>query len=259
MSIFESLLIVVLASAFGGIAYGITHRTSRVFRAPGGSEVDLGALGDAMIGVAAGVGVFFVAGALFGIELSANPTAELYLRTLALGILAGFAGAQLLTGLSDHVMQQVQSIDSKVEVLRQEMRFHDQLMKAFYLLDIEPANSLSVFETVLALEQDNEKALVGLGAALKRLGRINEAIEAMDRLLALNPTSEVGHYNRACYKSVRGDDEESVLIDLEKAIDLLPDYRDYARREPDLESIRSGTGFNRVMSGPTLLARQKGH
>lgn len=86
------------------------------------------------------------------------------------------------------------------------------------------------------------EACLGLGWCWKRLGRIDEAIAALDRGLVRFPSQPILFYNLACYHSLAGN-VQAAIDHLTKAIALDGRFRDLTGAERDFDGIRSDPRF----------------
>jgi tetratricopeptide (TPR) repeat protein len=105
--------------------------------------------------------------------------------------------------------------------------------------------AIPVYERILGDHPADTAAFVGLGWCRKRTGRLDLAIEAMERLVAACPEEPIGPYNLACYLSLAGHAARA-LHSLGRAVSLSPAYRRLAREEPDFDAVRSEPGFHRL-------------
>jgi tetratricopeptide (TPR) repeat protein len=109
---------------------------------------------------------------------------------------------------------------------------------------------IGVFEEILTHDPESVSAYVGLGWCHKRTGRLDKALEAMERLLAVRPAEGIGLYNLACYCSLEGDADRALDL-LAKAIEEEEEFRQHARSEEDLDAIRGRPEFGRIVGGGT--------
>jgi tetratricopeptide (TPR) repeat protein len=86
------------------------------------------------------------------------------------------------------------------------------------------------------------EAWLGLGWCRKRLGRLDEAIAALDRGLLVFPDQPILLYNLACYHSLAGD-VQAAIDHLAGAIALDDRFRDLTGAERDFDAIRSDPRF----------------
>ncbi|OHB66924.1 MAG: hypothetical protein A2V70_08775 [Planctomycetes bacterium RBG_13_63_9] len=83
---------------------------------------------------------------------------------------------------------------------------------------------------------------IALGWCYKRTGRIDMAIDSLERALATDNSNALLHYNLACYWSLAGNKQRAVAY-LSRALALAPACRHLIDDEPDFEPIRSASEF----------------
>ena len=83
---------------------------------------------------------------------------------------------------------------------------------------------------------------LAVGWCYKRSGRIDLAIEALDKALAIEPGEALIHYNLACYCSLAGDRAQALHF-LRQAFDIDSHYRDLVDNEEDFDPIRQDPEF----------------
>jgi Flp pilus assembly protein TadD len=83
---------------------------------------------------------------------------------------------------------------------------------------------------------------LALGWCQKRTGRIDLAVQTMERAVALHPADALIHYNLACYLSLAGR-KQPAIFHLSKAIGLDEHYRGLVDEERDFDPIRSDPQF----------------
>jgi tetratricopeptide (TPR) repeat protein len=83
---------------------------------------------------------------------------------------------------------------------------------------------------------------LGMGWCLKRLGRLDEAILALEQGLTASPREPILLYNLACYHSLAGR-VPAAIEHLTKAISLDDRFRDLSDAEPDFDPIRQDPRF----------------
>jgi tetratricopeptide (TPR) repeat protein len=104
------------------------------------------------------------------------------------------------------------------------------------------------FEALLPLERaarlapDDIRIRLALGWCYKRTGRLDLAIDSLERALLSRPREALLHYNLACYLSLAGR-KRRALGRLSQAMALDPLYRKMAEEEADFEPIRSDPEF----------------
>jgi tetratricopeptide (TPR) repeat protein len=104
------------------------------------------------------------------------------------------------------------------------------------------------------LDPENIQIWLALGWCYKRSGRLDLAIESMERAMEVSDDAldvekyrALLHYNLACYWSLAGN-KAHALEYLSKAFDADPDYRDRVGSEPDFDPLRSDPDFQALTS-----------
>jgi Flp pilus assembly protein TadD len=110
------------------------------------------------------------------------------------------------------------------------------------------ADAVVPLEQVAELEPDNLQVLLALGWCHKRTGRIDLAIEALERALEAHREEPLVCYNLACYYSVAGD-KRRALPYLEQALAMDASYRSLIDHEPDFDLLRGDPEFQAVCDG----------
>jgi Flp pilus assembly protein TadD len=77
---------------------------------------------------------------------------------------------------------------------------------------------------------------------LKRLNRLKEAKEEMDKGIKQNPNDPIIIYNAACFYAMIGDKKTSIE-NIKKAIDNGFGNYEYIKHDPDLNSLRKEPDF----------------
>jgi tetratricopeptide (TPR) repeat protein len=294
MGALELLLTIALAGGFGGFVDGLITKTEYTLRlpftkakkgrsdVPNWAEIDFGTFGDILIGAAAGVAIFVVAGGLLSINVAdLSKTPDAYLRVIALGVLAGFSGLKLLGGLSRKLVEDI-STKTALETVKREMQKNtdavvytkeaDALLNEFdadykksthhtgpeatergKLLD----GALAKYDAALTADPAGEEALRGKARAFRRKANAatdqgksadavtlwNKAIEILSSILALNNQSAPSYYNRSCYRHLAGQKGDDVLSDLATAIAIAPALKQYAQHDVDFTSLWGNPKF----------------
>jgi Flp pilus assembly protein TadD len=88
---------------------------------------------------------------------------------------------------------------------------------------------------------------LALGWCYKRTGRLELAIQSVQRALEFQPREALLHYNLACYLSLARQ-KRPALVHLSRAFALDPKYRAMVDAEPDFDPIRSDPKFQALTS-----------
>jgi Flp pilus assembly protein TadD len=94
----------------------------------------------------------------------------------------------------------------------------------------------------LELIPDDMHVSLALGWCYKRIGRLDEAIQALEQAIILEPGEAVLHYNLACYWSLARD-RRRALQHLAHAFDIDGNFRELVVDEPDFDPIRNDPLF----------------
>lgn len=113
------------------------------------------------------------------------------------------------------------------EALRALERYQDALVPLEQAADLQPSNL---------------RIWLALGWCYKRTGRLDAAIDALQRAEEVAPNEAVVPYNLACYWSLSGNKEQA-LNNLSRAISMDPNFRDLIQDEHDFDPIRSDPEF----------------
>ena len=102
--------------------------------------------------------------------------------------------------------------------------------------------ALEPLQTAAAGGPARVEAWLGLGWCLKRLGRLDDAITALERGRTVSPQQPILLYNLACYHSLAGN-VSAAIENLTQAIALDARYRDLTGSERDFDPIRADPRF----------------
>lgn len=137
-----------------------------------------------------------------------------------------------LARLGDSANFSVEALYLQGEALRELRRFGEALVPLKQGAELAP---------------EDIRVWLAIGWCEKRVGRVDLAIDAIQRALAVAPGEALLHYNLACYMSILGE-KTRVLDHLAKALAIDPNYRDLIDDEPDFDSIRSDPDFRALTS-----------
>jgi tetratricopeptide (TPR) repeat protein len=107
--------------------------------------------------------------------------------------------------------------------------------------------ALGPLESAAEIDPDEICVWLALGWCYKRTARIDLAVEALGRALAVKPADALVHYNLACYLSLAGN-KDAALSHLSRALSIDPHYRNLVHDEPDFDAIRSDPTFQALTS-----------
>lgn len=118
------------------------------------------------------------------------------------------------------------------ETLRELNRFRDAVFPLRRSLDLIP---------------DDVHVAMALGWCYKRIGRLEDAIAALEQAVAIEPGEAVLHYNLACYWSLASN-RRRALQHLAFALDINGNFRDLVADESDFDNIRHDPLFQSLMN-----------
>jgi serine/threonine protein kinase/Flp pilus assembly protein TadD len=107
--------------------------------------------------------------------------------------------------------------------------------------------ALQVTERHLELNPDDARAVYMGAIAWCRLGEGERGLEWAKRALGLNPGDPHICYNVACVYALLGRADQAIEL-LDKAISLGLWFKDWAKTDPDLNSLRDDPRFQQLMS-----------
>jgi tetratricopeptide (TPR) repeat protein len=110
------------------------------------------------------------------------------------------------------------------------------------------AEALMPLRQAAEASPENVHVWFALGWCYKRTGRIDLAIDSLERALALDPAEALTHYNLACYWSLAGNKFRALKY-LSRALAIDPDFCQLIDDEPDFDSIRTDPGFRALCEG----------
>jgi hypothetical protein len=74
-------------------------------------------------------------------------------------------------------------------------------------------------------------------------GRYADALDAVRRGLELKPDTAGLHFNYACFATLAGETDDETFAHLRRSVELLPRFREDARRDDDLAAVRDDPRF----------------
>ncbi|QEL14610.1 tetratricopeptide repeat protein [Limnoglobus roseus] len=270
------LVVIIVSGSFGGLVMGFDsdrrNRISLPFFKRG--TVELGFVGDMLIGAAASIAIQFVAEPLFSTSpgnYSMNTVRD-YVRTASLGVISGFAGFRVLSSMADiperliranraQVADQLQSQDRSRELLRQVEELLKQIDEE---IPTDPATATAdlkraeqAIDQVIAGAPKDARVLVVKAKVLCRKAKLatngaagawwDEAIKTLTEAIALDSTYDRTFYNRACYLILAKKSVDDAMKDLAQAVVLFPPNARFANEDPDFKSVQALPAFRKIV------------
>jgi tetratricopeptide (TPR) repeat protein len=138
----------------------------------------------------------------------------------------------------------VRQISQRVDILADIERANALVFQGINLYDLKDWRAaLQYFDEALKVYPAHTVALAKKSGCLKRLGDVAGALKVINRVLEIEPNSELGFYNRACYRALLRHSKSEVLADLRRAIELFPHNRRIAMADDDFASLKQDPDF----------------
>ncbi len=77
--------------------------------------------------------------------------------------------------------------------------------------------------------------------------RYGDALEAVRAGLQRTPDHPGLHYNYACFATLAGDTGDETFSHLRRSVELLPRFREQARRDDDFAAVRDDPRFEEAL------------
>jgi tetratricopeptide (TPR) repeat protein len=95
---------------------------------------------------------------------------------------------------------------------------------------------------------ENVHVWIALGWCHKRTGRVDLAIQSLEKALVIDPDAALLHYNLACYWRLIGNKRRTLKY-LSHSLAIEPGYRDLIDDEPDFDNFRFDADFQALREG----------
>ncbi len=102
--------------------------------------------------------------------------------------------------------------------------------------------SMALLRAAEFLPERSTEIGLALGWCYKRIGRLELAIQSLERALRNDPDHALLHYNLACYWSLAANKREALMF-LARALELDQDLRDLVADETDFDNVRTDPAF----------------
>lgn len=261
----EQFWIVILAGALGGLVGNLIVNKGRfclakiTVESPGGRVcIDLGTVGDLLIGIGGALTLVFLFGSTlnFDFDAPAKP-GSLFLLT-SVSFVAGAVGRPLVQAAGQRLAREALGEAKEARHIAQEVD-----IKSYYILARSERSAgylrsaLELIDLVLKSRPDHYGAHVEKGRILKRMAlkqtppdreNLERALEHARTAANINPKSDVAWYNMACYEALLSADPKEIIDHLKKAIVLDPNNRELASKDTDLDSMRTNPEFQALLA-----------
>ena len=219
--------------------------------------IDLGILGDTVVGIGGATAAVF----LFGGTLKFEPgKPETFVLLVSVSFIAGVFGRKLVETAGERLLNQAR--EAAKEAARKESILPAAMAAVVSASQLysagQYAEAVKVLDDVIKNSPTYIPAYIEKGRALKKMGQIKEALAAVNQALAMKP-ADAGFgnltptllYNRACYKALAASPLPDVLADLKQAISGDPTLKADAPKDEDFKSIWDKKEFLDLVSPAT--------
>jgi len=243
--------LVPLFGAAGGAVGGVMRNDNKlalsVVEIP--DKIHLGVVGDICVGLGGASATVF----LFGNTLRIDPKTDALASILLISVsfLAGVFGKNIVELAGQKLLRQAE--EKAKAVATAEVAPSAAVSYAFAATNLintgeSIPKALEMAELALRYDPNSVHALIEKARALKRLGKVQEALATIEEAVRLRPHEPKSLYNRACYKSILKMNPTQILEDLKEAFKSDPTIRKDAQQDPDFESIRDLPEFKKLVA-----------
>ena len=108
------------------------------------------------------------------------------------------------------------------------------------------AEAIDALEELRSFDDDYSWIEVTEAWCRKRSDDLDGAIECMERLIAKDRRSSIGHFNLGCYLALRGEHDRAI-DEVTIACGLSPSFRSLLAEESDLDAVRGDPRFTGLL------------
>jgi len=250
--------LVPIFGALGGVVGGILRSDNKVDLCSfeSASKIKLGTLGDLVMGLGGASALVFLFGGTL-LKFSPNDAQSLVLL-VSVSFVGGAYGRNVVEIAGEKLIRkareearQVAKEEARILVGRPAAIAYTHAAKEM-INSGDPQKALEILGTALQNDPHLVGALVEQGRALRRLGRLEEALASLNKALEIDPDKAEALYNRACYNALLGRKGPAIVSDLKKAFALRPQLREWALQDPDLDSVRNEFEIKEILENPEV-------
>ena len=249
----ESISIAAIFGALGGVTSGVFNNKGRliladfIFSEPLG--IRAGFVGDILIGSGGAASALF----LFSGTISLGEGPSKFVLLICVSFLAGAFGQRIIEIAGGGLVASAERAAERVAgetvgklALPTAVALAEKARRC--VAEGDDQTALEYAEKAIAADPKYNGGYTGKGSALKRLGRVPEALKALEEGLSKVPDHPILLYNRACYRALLGHSADSILTDLRKAIEQRSRLRKDAAQDTDLKSLRDDPAFKALLA-----------
>ena len=149
-----------------------------------------------------------------------------------------------LTSLEDELRLKSKVINEHQHEIERTQEIHALWLQANQVTN--PRSKIETYDKILELAPGDPEVMAYKADAALQLGDRDWALSLCNRLLAEEPGSANGHYQRACANAGLGF-REAALADLQRAIELSESMRQPAWTEEEFEPLRDMPEFTEIL------------
>jgi tetratricopeptide (TPR) repeat protein len=236
--------LVPLFGALGGATGALLRSERRIelcrYESP--DRIDPGILGDLALGLGGAATVIF----LFGGTLKFDPkNHDTYVILISVSFIAGASGKRILE-LAVKKLEDMAAL--KKELLVGTAGAEHYTHEARKHLDRgQLTEAMESVRQAIAADPKFVSAYVEKGRILKRMGKLEEALDTVEEGLKIEANNPQLLYNQACYECLLGRPIDEFMDGLGKAFAFQPKLAEEARNDPDFSTINGSEQFKQLL------------
>jgi tetratricopeptide (TPR) repeat protein len=253
--------LVAVFGGLGGVVGGVIRSENklRLCQINSRASLDLGVAGDIVQGLGGAAAAIFLFDGILktGLE-ETKPGAQPGALLISVSFLAGaFGRTVILTAGEKLLLKAEQKAEEKATQVVMDLAGTPNAI-AYTSAALETIKrsgnprdweaALRFAEQAIQSDPNYANAYIEKGRALKRLGKVQEALETVEEALRRFPNEAKALYNRACYRCLLRQPTSTVLADLKRAIEILPKLKEDARGDHDFDALHGVPEFDQLVT-----------
>lgn len=117
----------------------------------------------------------------------------------------------------------IDKISTEIEVYEKQTKINSLISEAQLIVEKDPEKAIPIYTEVLALDPDNEIALLWRGIAFEATNKSKEALVDLNRLVEINP-QQARAYNNIANVYSQSNLNEKAIENYNKALEINPQY-----------------------------------
>jgi tetratricopeptide (TPR) repeat protein len=201
------------------------------------ASLRLGIVGDIIVGLAGATAVVFLFGGT--LKYSSDDKNSLVIL-VSVSLIAGIYGRNVVEAAGDKLLNKAKKQAEKTarDIVGPSAATIYALAAGNALDTNQPLEEAMKFaEKAIEIDRSNLSGYIEKGRVLKRLNRVEEALDLMEQT-ARNRRDPSVMYNLGCYRALLKKPLPSIRSALSEAFKLHPKLRDFAKKDHDLDSVR---------------------